>query len=135
MANRDVDAINQMREDTVTALGNNDLESWLAAWAEDAAIMPPNEMPILGRDEIGKWGKAFFDQMRILEFRRIPKEVTVAGDWAYAWGHFEGKVVARAGGEPFPMNIKYLEILRKQSDQSWKIWRHMFSDNMPSGGA
>ena len=134
MANEDIDAINKMREDTVTALSTNDVESWLSAWTEDAVIMPPNEMPIAGHDAIGKWGRAFFDQMRIIEFWRIPKEITVADDWAYAWGHFEGKVVARTGGEPLPMNIKYLEILRKQSDQSWKIWRHMFSDNVPSGG-
>lgn len=95
--------------------------------------MPPNQMPLVGREAIGDWGRAFFEQMEVSAFRRIPKEPQVFGDVAYGWGFFEGNVAPRSGGEPQVLNLKYMDILRRGADGSWKPWRHMFSENTPPG--
>jgi ketosteroid isomerase-like protein len=40
-----------------------------------------------------------------------------------------GRFVPRAGGEPVPMNHKYLETYAKDAGGSWRIVTHMWSSN------
>jgi ketosteroid isomerase-like protein len=57
------------------------------------------------------------------------EEVRVAGDWAYSRGTYSATLTPKAGGEPREDSGKYLTILERQSDGSWKIARDCFNSN------
>jgi ketosteroid isomerase-like protein len=56
-------------------------------------------------------------------------EVEVSETWAFAKYHVSVSGVPKGGGESFHMDRKYLDILQKQPDGSWKVHIHMWNDN------
>ena len=59
------------------------------------------------------------------------EETTLAGDWAFVRGICTATWTPKAGGQPIFTDGKFLTILRKQNDGSWKIHRDCFNDNVP----
>jgi ketosteroid isomerase-like protein len=51
----------------------------------------------------------------------------VSGDWAWARGTYG--VDGEAGGNAFHVDGKFLTILKRQDDGSWKIYRDAFKSN------
>ncbi len=115
-------------------MGSNDPVAWLSAWATDAILLPPDQPAGVGKDAIGKWAqRGFYDQVEVLEFSYDARELEVIGDWAWAWGGVKGSVRPREGGNPQTLDLKDIEILKRQADGQWKIWRHAFNDNAGTG--
>jgi ketosteroid isomerase-like protein len=59
------------------------------------------------------------------------EEVRVAGDWAFSRGTYAFTVIPKAEGEIEKGDGKYLSILEKQDDGSWKLARDCFNLNEP----
>jgi ketosteroid isomerase-like protein len=57
------------------------------------------------------------------------------GDLAYAVGTYRATLTPKkTGGKPMPTEEgKYVEVLKKQADGSWKIVYDMWSSNAPMG--
>jgi len=132
------------------AVNAGDLEAYLANIAEDAVLMPPNEPPVVGKEATRAWHQALFGQFS-LEETISSEEVVVAGDWGFDRGTYTITPTPKAVGEAaegtsieqpeigreldYAQTGKYLWILRRQPDGSWKIARGMWSSNHPSPGA
>ena len=145
----DVKAIHRVREAHDAAVNAGVLEAWLAGFAEDAMLMPPNEPPVVGKEAMHSWGQAVFDQFDF-EQTTSSDEVEVAGDWAFDRGTYILTPTPTAAGEPaegapserpevgreldYAQTGKYLWILKKQADGSWKIACGMWSSNSPPPG-
>ena len=52
-----------------------------------------------------------------IRVRVVPHEIEVHGEWGFVWGHLE---VTRSPGEP-TVELRYLEISRKQPDGTWQV--------------
>jgi ketosteroid isomerase-like protein len=50
-----------------------------------------------------------------------PEEVRILGDWAYAHGSYAFEMAPKEGGGTRRWSGKFLDILEKQVDGSWKI--------------
>ena len=48
-------------------------------------------------------------------------EVRILGDWAYSHGMYTFDLVPKAGGETMSISGKFLDILKRQADGSWKM--------------
>ena len=59
------------------------------------------------------------------------EEVQIAGDWAYSRGVFTLSLTPKAGVETTKFEGKYLSILKRQADGSWKVARDCFNYNTP----
>jgi len=59
------------------------------------------------------------------------EEVKVAGDWAFARGNYTYTLTPKEEGKTIKGNGKYLSILAKQADGSWKFARDCFNNNAP----
>lgn len=130
MSSSDAEAIKRMRDACVDAIASNDSAAWLSAWADDAILLPPGQPAVLGKDAIGEWAqRGFYDQVVVEEFSYDLRELEVIGDRAWAWGFFNGTVRPRGGGDSQTLDLKYVEILKLQSDGHWRIWRHAFNEN------
>ncbi len=63
-----------------------------------------------------------------------PLETQVAGDWAYDRGNYTVTVTPKSG-KPMEASAKYLIIVKRQPDGSWKVYREISNSNNPPPGA
>jgi len=112
--------------------GNSDL--WLSLWDENGIQMPPG-MPARGKqvlkEAVPKGWSARKPGTKIT-MNINAEEITVAGDWAYSRGTYT-KTTTPPGGQTVHVDGKFLTILKRQPDGSWKIFRDCFNSNVPPG--
>ena len=96
-------------------------------YSDDGVVLPPNAPAVSGHAAIEAFFKAF---PPVTAFELRDQEVVGAGDFAYKSGRYV-MMMAIPGGPAVADSGKYLEVLRKQSDGSWKTVRDMFSSDLP----
>ncbi len=112
------------------SLNSGNGEAWLSNWDEDGIQMPPGG-PARGKDALRQMILAAVEEMTF-NLSIDVEEVQAAGPWAYARGTYADARVPKAGGDTIHIDGKFLSILRRQPDGSWKIYRDCFSSNVPS---
>jgi uncharacterized protein (TIGR02246 family) len=122
-------AVQDIWKEYSASLNAGDLERWLALWADDGIQMPPGEPALAGKERIRKRNSGLLDQFK-LDMGIANEEVRVAGDWAFARGTYKASLIPKQGGAPVPINGKYMTILARQGDGSWKIYRDIFNSNV-----
>jgi ketosteroid isomerase-like protein len=100
----------------------------LALWDEAGVQMPPGH-PARGVDVLREAVPAGMAGETVASFDIRPEETVVAGDWAWSRGTYDLK--GEAKGEPYHVDGKFLTILERQADGSWKIYRDAFNSNVP----
>ena len=65
-----------------------------------------------------------------VKFVPTPFETQVAGDWAYDRGNATVTVTPKSGKQ-MEESVKYLVIVKRQPDGSWKIYRLISNSNNP----
>jgi ketosteroid isomerase-like protein len=102
----------------------------MALWTEDAVFMPMDEPTITGREAIGRHIQDFIDQSPG-EIEIVPAETRVAGAWAFERGTEIVTMRTDPGGPAATIDIKYLVILQRQPDGSWKYARYIYNLEEP----
>lgn len=92
--------------------------------------MPPGEAAVVGKDNILARNSAVFEPFDV-SMSITNEEVVAEGNWAYARGVYEATLTPKAGGEDIKVDGKYVTILQKQPDGTWKIYRDIFNSNVP----
>jgi uncharacterized protein (TIGR02246 family) len=110
-----------------------DANALASLYASDATVLPPNEPMRQGEAAKKYWidiTNSFSGPTEL-----TPTAVGGGGDLAYAVGTYRATLTPRkAGAKPLPTEEgKYLEVLRKQADGSWKIIYDMWSPNAAPG--
>jgi uncharacterized protein (TIGR02246 family) len=112
------------------ALAKN-LDSFVSFYADEAAVLPPNEPLITGRDNIRK---VFTELMATPEFSISwqPSKVDVArsADLGYSIGSYHMTLHGPDGKPTMDMG-KYATVWKKQTDGSWKVVVDMFNSDAP----
>ena len=128
----DVTQIYKLWNEYSEAINSEKLDQWIALWGTDGILMPPNSPQRFGTEEIQKSMQSQFDQFHV-KFSINPEVVRVLGDHAYTHGSFistltptnaESKVAIQRSG-------KFLTILEKRADTSWKILVNCYNYNEP----
>jgi uncharacterized protein (TIGR02246 family) len=115
------------------------MSAWLAAdanhlanvYTSDAIVLYPNQPKIVGRAAILRYFKDFFKQYRQDLFELTSEEVKIVGTLAFDRGRYTWRAVPRAGGDPIKDNGKYLVILQRQENGSWRVARDMDNSDRP----
>jgi ketosteroid isomerase-like protein len=101
---------------------------WLSLWDEDGIQMPPN-IPARGKSVLDEVVPKGFAAGSVSSMNIYPEEINVAGGWAYSRGTYDSERVV--GGKAVRVEGKFLTILKRQLDGSWKIYRDCFNSNVP----
>ncbi len=120
-------AISEIWENYSAFVMKGDSKAWLSQLDEDFIQMPPNS-PARGKAEIAKGIQAGWAKRKVLTFNINAEENVIAGDLAYSRGTYDSERVA--GGKTSRINGKFLTILKRQPDGSWKIYRDCFNSNV-----
>jgi len=128
MQRDDREQIREIYEATGHALGTGDIQTLATYYTNDAIQFPPNRPPLIG------WAKIKASLERELSgivFNSTidVKEVVVEGDCAYAWGQFQGLITLKSRGTRTAISGSFLDVLRRQSDGSWRIARSTWSNH------
>jgi len=129
----DTAAINTIWSTYVSSLEAGDIDAWLSLWTEDGVQMPPNEAPVIGKDQLRQRNGAALDLFTVA-IDITNQEVGVAGDWAFSRGFYTATFTPKDGSRPVPVDGKFMTILSRQSDGGWKIHRDIFNSNVAPGG-
>ena len=127
--------IRKLDADWVKAAQSKQLDAWMAFYADDAVVLPPNDKAASGKEAIRK---PVADLLALPElsisWQPVKADVSRSADLAYLYGAYNlsfkgpnGKTVSDRG--------KTLEVWKKQSDGSWKCIVDTWNSDLPAAGA
>jgi uncharacterized protein (TIGR02246 family) len=128
----DLAAIDSVRAAYVAAFNVGDATALAANYASDGQSMDHGQTTASGSAGVDANMKAAFEQMSgTIEIS--PSKTEVSGDLAYDLGAYKTTMAPKAGGAPAIEVGRYLVVLKRQTDGSWKIAAHM--GNLPAPAA
>jgi len=95
--------------------------------------MPPDVPRRVGKEQIGAAMQPGVDLFDLKNTIINTEEVRILGDRAYSHGTYTYDMTPKAGGETMCISGKFLDILEKQADGSWKIAIDCHNYNEPAG--
>ena len=129
----DTTAINALLDQNIAAWNSSDAAALAATFADDAILMEPNLAAIEGKQAIQASYEAGFKE-KAVKCTITPLETQLVGDWAYVRGNYTSAITPKSG-KPIEESGKYLDIVKRQPDGSWKIYRGMINSNNPPPSA
>jgi uncharacterized protein (TIGR02246 family) len=129
----EVAQVYELWNEVAAATNEGDLERWIALWIDNAIQMPPGAPLRVGKEQIRREMQPLFDLFDTRNMIIQPEEIRILGDRAYSHGSYEFDLAPKDGGEPKRYSGKFLDILEKQVDGSWKIAIDCHNCNTPSG--
>jgi|SRR5688572_3103452 len=114
------------------AAGAKDLEKTVSFYSDDALVMPSNSPVLRGKAAARAMWQSMFSMPGFGGGWKATKvEVAESGDLAYITGNYEINETD-ASGKPKTDKGKYLAVMKKQADGSWKCVADMFNTDLPA---
>jgi uncharacterized protein (TIGR02246 family) len=116
----DLAAVNKMRDDYAAAFKAGDAAAVAALYTSDG-FSQGNEQPTgMGKEGIAAGNKALFDNYTIQSVTLTPVKTEVSGTLGYDIGTYAFVAAPKAKGDTLKAQGRYVVVLRKQPDGSWK---------------
>ena len=123
--------IRQSDLDWAKAAQAKDVSSWLAFYASDAVVLPPNDKLATGHDAIAKTVRDLLTLPALtIDWQPLKIEAAESRDLAYAYGSYQlsykddkGKVVSDHG--------KYVEVWKRQPSGGWRCVVDTWNSDLP----
>ena len=122
--------IQKLHQADIAATLTRDSEALTALWDDDGVLLQPGQPAIVGRAAFRAFLKRSFEKSpsaKVVKYAPDIRDVQVAGDVAYEWGYFESIVRSSEQEPPTTFRAKFVRILRRQTDGSWKFTRVMWA--------
>jgi uncharacterized protein (TIGR02246 family) len=127
----DIAAIEAVSNARAEAFRNSNAAGIAAYFTEDALLMAPDQPVLKGREAVAAYYQSLFNTY-IPALKSYYDEVEVAGDLAYGRGTAEVMLTPKQGGEALKSTAKYMNILKRQPDGSWKTTHDIWNSNEPT---
>jgi uncharacterized protein (TIGR02246 family) len=125
----DTAAIKRLSHEIQVAFMARDWEKFAAFFTRDAVWMPPDRLPLIGKDAWWSWAQGWWDDSAVEEMEVSIEEIIVAGDWAIE-RHKDAQVTTwKPSSETAQAFYNSVWILRRQDDDSWRIARYIWNLN------
>jgi uncharacterized protein (TIGR02246 family) len=122
--------IEALWKEYASAMIAGDIDRWLELWIFEGKQMPPGAPARIGIDEIRAGNEPTFDLFN-WHIAIFPSEIRIINDHAYSHGEYEYALTPKEGGEKISGTGKFLTILARQTNGTWKIAVDCFNDNAP----
>lgn len=111
-----------------SAQNADDVDGLMAIYGGDMAAMPPDMPEVAGADAIRALWTEFVAQGQ--DSDNVLQGFRVSGDVAAMWGTYTFTSMPE-GEEGVPVAGKWMCILERQADGSWKMLRNIWNTDMP----
>ena len=130
----EVEAIRGRDASWVTAAQSKSVDAWVAFYADDAALLPPNEPIAADKAAIRKTVSELLMLPGLsIDWKPTKIEVANSGELAYLYGSY--RVAWNDGGKPGADQGKIVEIWKKQPDGQWRCIVDTWNSDVPSNSA
>jgi ketosteroid isomerase-like protein len=129
----DTAAIRQIWANYALFVEEGDSEGWLSQWDVDG-IQLRADAPARTKNELDAQVPAQFKARFDANDTKMAinaSEIVVNGPWAFSGGTYTQDLTARSSGKTIHVDGKFLTILKRQMDGSWKLYRDCFNSNVP----
>jgi len=132
-------AIGQLRSAWEAAYTSGDAAALAGLYTQDAVAMNNEEPSLNGRAAIQAYYEAMFAEVSI-DGGLTSEVMDVSGDLGFDSGTFSGTITPKAGGDPMQRMVRYVVIVRRDTDGSWRLARAISNVSepaetmMPGGG-
>ncbi len=116
----DVEAFRALIRQLDAEFNAGNLDGVMALYADDAVQMPPNNPIIIGKDSLRSGFEEFF-AANTIELSGTVEDIGVSGDWAFLRLSYTQSITPKDGGDTTPEVGKWVLILERQADDSWRI--------------
>jgi uncharacterized protein (TIGR02246 family) len=127
----DKDTITAVSNARAEAFNNSDAAGIAEHFTEDAILMAPGVPATEGREAVRAYYQSIFDEYET-ELDSYYEEIKIDGDLAYGRGVAKVRLVPKNGSETMESTSKYLNILQRQPDGTWKTTHDIWNANEPS---
>jgi len=126
--NADKKAITAVSAARAEAFNNSNAAEIASHFTEGAVLMAPGKPTSKGREAVETYYQSIFDEYKPeLDSRYV--EIRVSGDIAYARGIAHVTLIPKNGSKTTTSTAKYLNILERQSDDTWKTTHDIWNSN------
>ncbi len=126
----DVAAVKALVGKHSAALAAGDAAALTALFADNGVMMPPERGAMTGKEAI-RWGLKIALGLFATKISSENLDVDVTGDLAYARRTATMTLISKTGGEQMELIANWLDILKRQSDGSWKIALEIVNSDRP----
>jgi len=127
-------AIKSLFEKHIAAFHAGDAPAVAALFTDDGEMAPPDRRPLAGKNMV-QWGMNIAFDLFTAKIGESSIQVEVAGDWAFTRRAYTLTITSTTSGEEVELTANWLEVLKRQPDGSWKIFRQMVNSDQPLPGA
>jgi uncharacterized protein (TIGR02246 family) len=127
----DIAAINELYNQYCIRANTGDLDNFLSLWEDSAIRMDPDKPSIIGKENIRKFFEPSFELFSLNVALYGDTEVQISGDMAFSHGTYTLSLTPKEEGSTIYIDGKWLDILKRQTDGSWKIYIDMINYNGP----
>jgi len=125
-------AIREMNVEWMNAANAKDVERMLGLYTDDASLYPPNLAIVTGKEAIRTYYSQLMESPGFVTSLEITNVgISSAGDLAYSAGTSE-TTVNDAQGNPVTVREKWVAILKKQPDGTWKSVLDIWNSDQPA---
>jgi ketosteroid isomerase-like protein len=124
----DLRSIQALNQHDVKATMDVDTDAIISQWTDDFVVLQAGGPIVRGRSANAAAVEQSREQLKAfvpIEYNLDVQEITVAGDYAFEWGTYRGSARSVTGGETVNYVGKFMRILQRQADGSWKMHRTM----------
>ncbi len=120
LAAEDEAAIRALQANFLEAEKAGDWDAAMGMMTDDVVILPNEQPAIEGRAALREW-MAQFPDMKIEELSTTIERLDGRGDLAFLWGKYSETYRMGAMDAPIALVGKFVWIVRKEADGSWRI--------------
>lgn len=128
---QDKEAITAVSNARAEAFNHSDAAGIAEHFTEDAILMAPGVPATKGREAVRDYYQSIFDEYEP-ELESSYVEIKIDGDLAYGRGVAKVTLTQKNGTESSVSTSKYLNILQRQPDGSWKTTHDIWNSNETS---
>lgn len=129
-ADADTSAIRQLYRDWPRSVEAGDAARYVTFLHDSITLLIPGAAPIHGVSAYREFLTPLLQNATYRVSLESPAQLEVSGSWAFA--QYRGQVVTfpRPSGDSSIARNRYVDILRRQSDGSWRVYLHSWHDDM-----
>ena len=117
-------AIEKLHQEDIEVTLSQDPKGLIDIWTEDAVRFNPGSPPAVGKQAIQAENEkvhAQYPGFKVLTYAPEYKNIQIEDGLACEWFEREGEYELSLEGPPASWHAKGLQVLRRQSDGSWKF--------------
>jgi uncharacterized protein (TIGR02246 family) len=117
----DTAAIRKAGQDRLAAISAGNPDGYLAAYADDAVLMPPESEDIVGKEVAAQRLTGSLTDTTIQAQSETVEQEVLSPDWVLERGTYTVIRTPKAGGDGATEVGTYLTLWKRQADSSFKI--------------